>query len=540
MKVAKLLFLLLLSFISMTIKGQDTPKEFINPILSGFHPDPSICRVGDDYYMVNSSFTWYPGLPIHHSRDLVNWELIGHAIDRPGMINLRNANDNNGIWAPTLRYYDGVFYLITTLYKGGGNFYMTAKDPRGPWSDPIWLKDATGIDSSLFFDDDGKCYYMGNEYGGNGGVKQWPAQTSVWLQELDLKQGKLVGPRKRLTYGHANNAAYAEGPHLYKINGKYVLVMAEGGTDYYHAVTVHQSRSLWGPYVADKVNPVLSHRHLGKDYPIQAVGHADLVQTQNGDWYSVVLGKRMIDGYSPLARETFLCKVNIENSSLIFNPGYGVVLSRQERPVLPWSPFKQKSMHDEFENETLSDDWYFVRIPEKRNYVIDKGQLVLSLQPEVVDSLVNSAMIIQKTKHHRFSAVTRMKFQTKKENEQAGIILYRTANGYYSLLKDKSGIVLVKKHLGDKEIIRHVPYLEPEVYLSVTADNLNVQFCFGKTLDNMVEIGEVQNLNVIADNKLNRFNGPGVGIYATSNGKPSKNVALYDWFKYLPLENDRL
>lgn len=536
MKTAKLLFLLLVSVVSMSMQGQNAQKEFTNPILPGFHPDPSICRVGDDYYMVNSSFTWYPGLPIHHSKDLVNWELIGHAIDRPGMINLKNTNDNNGIWAPTLRYHDGVFYLITTLYKGGGNFYMTAKDPRGPWSDPVWLKDAPGIDSSLFFDDDGKCYYTGNEYAGNKGGKVWPAQTSIWLQELDLTQGKLVGPRKNLTYGHANNAAYAEGPHLYKMNGRYVLLMAEGGTDYYHAVTAHQSKSLWGPYVADKVNPVLSHRHLGKDYPIQAVGHVDLVQTQHGDWYSVVLGKRMIDGHNPLARETFLCKVNIEDSSLIFNPGHGIVLSRQERPALPWTPFQQESARDEFENERLSSYWYFVRIPEEKFYMIREGQLAMALQPEVVDSLVNSAMIIRKTKHHRFNAVTRMKFQTKKENEQAGIILYRTANGYYSLLKGKSEITLVKKHLGKKEIVKQVPYLKPEVYLSVMADGLKVQFGFGETLDNMAEIGEVQNLDVISDNKLNRFNGPGVGMYVTSNGKPSGNEALYDWFEYLPSE----
>lgn len=142
------------------------PAIFNNPILTGFHPDPSICRVGPDYYMVTSSFTWFPGIPIYHSKDLVNWELIGHGIDRPGMVNLNGLADNNGIWAVTIRYHDGLFYLITNCSHGGGNFYITAKDPRGPWSDPVWLKNADGVDPSLFWDQDGKCYYVGNQWGG--------------------------------------------------------------------------------------------------------------------------------------------------------------------------------------------------------------------------------------------------------------------------------------------------------------------------------------------------------------------------------------
>ena len=529
MEKIKLICVLLLMSVVFHATGQNTPETFTNPILPGFHPDPSICRVNDDYYLVTSSFTWYPGIPIYHSKDLVNWELIGHAIDRPGMIDMKGLNDNDGIWAVTIRYHEGVFYLITTASKSGGNFYLTATDPRGPWSDPVWIKGAPGIDSSFFWDDNGKCYYTGNTWDFK---KSWPSQCAVWMQEIDLTQGKLVGERRILTYGHANNATYAEGPHIYKINGNYILLMAEGGASYHHAVTVHHSKSLWGPYVADKVNPVLTHRHLGSNYPIQNLGHADLVQTQNGDWYSVALGVRSIGGSIPLARETFLCKVKFEGTTPIYNPGYGIVLEEQERPALPWSPVEADPALDDFDANVLSPFWYFVRVPQTEFYTLEKGQLHLSLQPEVIDSLVNSAMILRKTKHHHFTASTKMNFRTKKDNEEAGLVYYRTANGYYSLLKDKTGVVLTKKQVGKQEVVARVAYDKPEVYMKLEVEGLEVKFSFGESLDRMTAIGGTQRVEAISDNAFNKFNGPGVGMYATSHGKKSTNTASFDWFEY--------
>lgn len=519
--------------VAVSLLAQAVPANFINPILPGFHPDPSICRVEDDYYLVTSSFTWFPGIPIYHSKDLVNWELIGHGITRPDMINMKGLNDNDGIWAVTIRYHNGIFYLITTASKSGGNFYITATNPRGPWSDPVWLKDAPGIDPSLFWDDDGRCYYTGNRWDFE---KSWDSQCAVWMQELDLSNGKLIGKPKILTYGHANNATYAEGPHIYKIDGRYMLLMAEGGSGYHHAVTVHHSDSLWGPYIADKTNPVLTHRNLGKNYPIQHVGHADLVQTPNGEWYSVVLGIRNIGGYNPLARETFLCQVAFEDGTPLYNPGHGMVLAEQARPNLPWTPVRQEPARDNFEEENLSSRWYFVRIPQKKFYNLSKDHLTLFLQPEVVDSLVSAAMIIQKIKHHHFTATTKLTFDTEKDNEQAGLIIYRTANSFYSLMKDKSSIVLSKKNLGKKELIERIPYSGQVVFLQVEANGLDVNFSFGKTADKLKAIGGTQSMIVISDNKFNKFNGPGIGMYATSNGKQSNNKAMYDWFEYIGKE----
>jgi xylan 1,4-beta-xylosidase len=526
-----LLSVLLLSLTFCATAQVTAPENFRNPILPGFHPDPSICRVGDDYYLVNSSFVWFPGIPVYHSKDLVNWELIGRGITRPEQVNFTGLKDKNGIWAVTIRHHNGLFYIATTCSECGGNFYITAKNPAGPWSDPVWLKDAPGIDASLFWDDDGKCYYSGNTWDFK---KSWSGQCAIWAQELDLGQQKLVGDRKILTYGHANNAGYAEGPHLYKINSKYLLVTAEGGTDINHAITVHHSDSILGKYSADKINPVLSHRQFGKNYPIQAVGHADLVQTQNGDWWTVVLGKRLVGTETPLSRETFLCKVGFEDGTPLFNPGYGKVLSEQQRPALPWTPYKPEPVRDEFDTKALALKWYGVRTPKDKFYTLNKGALELRLKPEVADSLVSPALLIQKTKHHRFEASTKMTFTTNKENEMAGLILHRNAESYYLLARDNKNIILIKKDNGKKKVIAKVPYSGGQVYFKVVLSDLDLEFSYGNSANTMVKIGGTQPMDVFSDSAINRFNGTGVGIYATSNGSKTNTIATFDWFEYIP------
>lgn len=521
------------SVLMMLICGTISAQSLHNPILPGFNPDPSICRVGEDYYLVTSSFTWFPGLPIYHSRDLVNWELIGHGISRTGELHLNGVDDNNGIWAPTIRYHSGVFYIITTAYESGGTFYITAKDPKGPWSDPVWLKGIPGIDPSLFWDDNGKCYYVGNRWNGNW-EKSWPGQVAIWLQEINLKQRKLIGKDQILTFGHASNAAYAEGPHIYEIGGKYLLLMAEGGSglNRYHAVTAHHSDSLFQNFTADQINPVLTHRQLGKDYPIQNVGHADLVQTQNGDWYAVVLGNRVVEGQSSLGRETFLCKVDFEGGTPIFNKGFGRVLMEQQRPDLPWTPVKKLPERQYFNDSDSMTGWYSVRTPDKPHFRVKDGKLELSLEPYTLDALVSSSMLLKKVMHLNYSVLTKLKFIARSVNEQAGIVLYRTSNGYYSLLKGQSDVQLIKMDKGKREILACVQYSSSEIFLGITVNGVKGQFSFGTSLDKMVNIGKAQILNAISDNKYNKFTGTGVGVYSTSNGSISHNVVLYDWFEY--------
>jgi alpha-N-arabinofuranosidase len=526
---SKLFSVIFFLIISTCIAAQIIPERFHNPILSGFNPDPSVCRVGDDYYLVTSSFTWFPGIPIYHSKDLINWELIGHGITRSNQFDFDKITDDNGVWAVTIRYHNGLFYLITTCNKCGGNFYMTANDPAGEWSNPVWLNEAEGIDPSLFWDDDGTCYYTGNTWEFEG---SWAKQCAVWTQELDLKNQKLVGERKFLTYGHANNAMYAEGPHVYKIDGKYLLIMSEGGSAYNHAVSAHHGSHVLDTYIADQVNPILTHRQLGKDYPIHTIGHADLVQTQNGDWWAVALGIRKTGEQAGLTRETFLCRVDFENGTPIFNPGYGKVLMDQERPALPWSPVKEEAAKDDFNADRLSLKWHTIRAPKQAFYSLKDGHLSLQLLPEVTDSMVHSSMLIQRIKDQKYSATTKLSFSTMENNEQAGLIMYRNSNSYYMLLKEKSRLVLVRKFQGKRQEVASYDYDRKDVFLRVDAEGLKIQFSFGAFPETMTRLGEAQDLEVLAEGNGNRFNGPGVGIYATSNGQPSGNSASFDWFEY--------
>lgn len=266
-----------------------------NPILSGFYPDPTMCRVNDDYYLCASTFCYYPGVPIFHSTDLVNWKQIGNVLDRPSQVPLKNPDiAGTGIYAPTLRYHDGTFYMITTnVGEALGNFIVTAKDPAGPWSEPYPLE-SEGIDPSLFFDDDGKCYYCGTKPRREGA--RYFGDNEIYIQELDLNTMKLTGESYPAWHGALRGVEWPEGPHIYKINGWYYLLISEAGTGHMHSVTIARSKSLFEPFEGYPGNPILTHRHLGINYPIVNVGHPDIVQTQNGEcgWY-VLLQDHMVE-----------------------------------------------------------------------------------------------------------------------------------------------------------------------------------------------------------------------------------------------------
>lgn len=306
-------------------------KTAHNPILKGFYPDPSICRVGGDYYLVNSTFSYVPGVPVFHSTNLADWEQIGNVLTRKSQLVLDGATMSRGIFAPTIRYHKGLFYMITTNVSYGGNFYVTTSDPAGEWSDPVYLKvpEGTdgGIDPSLYFEGD-KCYYVGQRQKADA---RFYGDCEVWLQELDLAKGELVGKAYSLYAGAMKDACWVEGPHLYKIGDYYYITCAEMGTSFEHSICVARSKALTGPYENYKCNPLLTHRHLGRNYPIQNIGHGDLVDTPEGEWYLVMLGTRPLNGGTELGRETFLAKVEWEEGWPVVNPGEGRIL--WEQPV---------------------------------------------------------------------------------------------------------------------------------------------------------------------------------------------------------------
>ena len=513
-----------------------------NPIIRGFNPDPSIIRVKDTYYIATSTFEWWQGVAVYSSKDLKNWRLDHYPLNRISQLNLQGVPDGGGIWAPCLSYDGNEVFLVYTNVKERGPFmttdnYLVYTDDitSGNWSEPVYLN-SLGFDPSLFHDDDGKKWLLNldNHYA------EGKRFNGLWLQEYDHNQKKLVGEPKQLTFGHATNARWAEGPHLYKIKGKYVLLLAEGGTDIYHAETCFVSDSVWGEYVPSQVNPILTHRHLGKDYPVYAVGHADMVETQNGDWWMVSLGKRRgINGECYIGRETFLSPVEIEEFKevdgkesicLIVNPGGGIVPIKHKRPDLLWSPVAGTIELDDFITDKLNLEWVFLRTPMTDWYSLDNGKLVIDLRPEVASEFVNPSMIVRRVKEHKFGAFAKMKFSGNGDNEEAGIILYRSSQYYAMIMRRGEFIVVSSVMNGVKKDLATEQVSSDEVVLHIESDGRDITFFCGDK--KQVKFDCSVPLEIISD-KYQRSGGYGgtmMGMYATSNGKPSDNKVEFDCF----------
>ncbi|WP_010282058.1 glycoside hydrolase family 43 protein [Bacillus timonensis] len=514
-------------------------KSFNNPILPGFYPDPSICRVGEDYYLVTSSFAYYPGVPIFHSRDLVNWKQLGHVLDRPSQLPLDGLRQSQGIYAPTIRYHDGVFYMITTNVGKGGNFFVTATNPAGPWSDPYYL-DAPGIDPSLFFDDDGKVYYHGTRPAPEG--EKYSGNWEVWLQELDLETKQLVGEPVGLWRGALRDVIWPEGPHLYKVNGYYYLLISEAGTGHHHASSIARSERVTGPYAGNPGNPILTHRHLGKDYPVVNVGHCDFVETQNGEWWAVGLASRTYGGYyRNLGRETFLMPVVWEDGWPIMSPGTGKLEMFYQLPDLPQVKPQIPSTCDHFENTKLDYAWNFIRTPKEEFYSLSDrpGYLTLTLRPDKITELGNPSFVGRRQQHINFMASTVMEFTPKKDNESAGIVLLQSNEYHFSFLyskvADKKVIRLVRCAGGENKVIKEMPIDASTLYLKVEAHGQDYNFYYGESTTSYQLLVENVDGRILSTDVAGGFVGAELGLYASSNGASSDNKAYFDWFEYVGL-----
>ena len=535
-----LFVLLFLSFSHLSI-AQVNPT-FQNPILKGFYPDPSICRVGDDYYMVTSSFEYFPGVPIFHSKDLVNWQQIGHVLNRSSQLNLAGIHPSGGIFAPTIRYHKGTFYMITTLITNrnntGVNFYVTAKSPSGPWSEPYLLKDAPGIDPSLFFDDDGKVYYTGNRTPDDKPVGSKYRQ--IWIQELDTLKKQLVGEvTVAIEEGALHGSIVAESPHMYKKDGFYYIMIAEGGTGIDHAVTIFRSKNILGPYEINKKNPIITHRNLGKEYPIACVGHADFVETQYGEWWMVLLGVRTYGGFHyNLGRETFLTPIAWENDWPIVNPGVGKIQFEERRPNLPVFTAKKENTFDDFNTDTLQYYWNFLRTPNSNFWSLKdkKGYLSLQLRPNTLVDLENPSFIGRRQQDTSFFAETKMVFEPANKNESAGLVVMMNNNFHFRVEKilenDITYIQLTRRHAGKEDLIGKSSVLkDEEIVIGVKAIGQNYSFYY---VQNNKTVFLTQNIDGRTLSRVNTggFTGTYIGLYSSSNGFTSKNKAYFDWLNY--------
>jgi alpha-N-arabinofuranosidase len=430
-------------FGEVTYQGFETPApegSYRNPVLPGFQPDPSIVRVGNDFYLVNSTFAWFPGIPVYHSRDLLNWRLIGHAIDRPGMLDFAGLSiDNDAVYAPAIEWHAGKFYIFNTCVRCGGsiggNFYVTAENPAGPWSDPVPL-DFDGIDPSLFVDEDGRGWLVNN--GPPIGRPRYDGHRAIWIQEFDLAAGRLIGPRKLLVDGGVrpeDKPIWAEGPHIYKVDGWYYLMAAEGGTADQHSQTIYRSRRPDGPYVPGPVNPILTQRDLppGRPDRVEATGHADLVRLDDGTWWGVFLATRPFAGQSTLlGRETWLLPVEwVDGWPRFLDPGEAVPMVAR-RPNLPQGPrIDWSRWRDEF--HVLSAEWLRMRNPTAEPWFTFGNGLQLTARPEVAGGRGQPSFLGRRLRHPTATYTTRFSFEPERDGDFAGLLALIDENHFLAL-----------------------------------------------------------------------------------------------------------
>jgi len=517
--------------------------KYTNPILRGMYPDPSICRAGDYFYIVNSTFEFFPGVPVFRSKNLVDWEQIGHCITRNSQLSIMpgcsyGRQSASGIYAPTIREKDGRFYMVTTNMcqpneKDGGNFYVWTDDPAGEWSDPIFLM-TPGIDPSFFFDDDGRTYYVGT---GDG---------KIYVREINLENGEFLSEMNVLWEG--TGGAYPEGPHIFKKNGIYYLMISEGGTERSHMITMAKSNCLTSGYVPCPNNPVLTNRSLPR--PIESVGHADLVEDQNGNWWAVCLGTRTFS-YPPkhnLGRETHLLPVDWSGEWPIFG-GDGTLAVEYDAP-LPCGGScceKEAAKNDRnevyicnFEDENPDMSWNYLYNPKTKNYSFGDGVCLRGDENSLKD-MANYTFIGRRQKAHKAIASVTLTFPSEQENEEAGFSMFMNHKHHYA-----AGII---QENGERKIIfyRRIGSLanreneividSDKVTFSIESDKEWYSFYYSIDGGKKEFLGKGETVYITTE-VGGSFTGNYYALYAMGNGKESKTLAKFNNFKYEELDID--
>ncbi len=510
-----------------------------NPILPGFYPDPSICRADDDYYIVTSSFVYAPGVPVFHSKDLAHWEQIGNILEREEQLRVEGDEISRGIFAPTIRYHEGTFYMITTNVSYGGNFIVTAKNPEGPWSDPYYLgEEAAGIDPSLFFDEDGKCYYCGTRPNPEG--VRYNGDWEIWVQELDLSTMKLTGDSMAIWKGAVKDVIWPEGPHLYKIGEYYYLMHAEGGTGPEHSISIARSKSLFQWFEGCPRNPIFTHRNLGMDYPVIYAGHGDLVEDGYGNWYVVMLASRPCKKHCSMGRETFIAKVIWENGWPVIAPGIGHLEEKIEIPMeevrFPEEIGKTDALH--FWKKDLDQRLVGIgkRNEEIYSLTANEGMLRLYNRKEKITETSYCSYLGLRQKSYSFRVNTGVTFLPQNESESAGIVLYQNYENHLRIeIKKKA----VNKCLAVTTCIHGE---ETEIACTeIVWDNQMVEICMRcdameaaiwvRTGETIRQVAERVDLLPYTTEEAGGFVGCTVGMYASSNGEESDNYADFGWFE---------
>lgn len=484
-----------------------------NPVIRGFYPDPSVCAANGKFYLVTSSMQFFPGVPLFESEDLINWHQIGHVLTRKTQVELHGVNPSGGVFAPTIRYNDGRFYMVTTNDTFHRNFYVWTDDIHGEWSDPVFV-DQEGIDPSLFFED-GKAYFMsnGNDKDGKGCILQC---------EIDIKTGEKLTPSRPLWRG--NGGRYLESPHMYKFGDYYYLMAAEGGTEYGHMITYARGASVWGPFTSYRYNPVLTNRDFGgNENPIQGTGHGDLVQDAYGHTFMVCLGFRQIGEWIPyhhLGREVFLVPVTWDGGW--FRAGVdGKVLPEMDIPVDDLAEkSKTPGQETDYSMEMPLDRADMLRI----TYIRDPEPDDYDIKDEVI-KIKSSRTTLDDTASPSFAGIRQSQFNIHAEAEvdinvgEAGLTCYMDEHQHYDLARVKdpeSGIdeVILRFRIGDAAVIAGRTPVNGNVRLIIDSTSEKYGF-FAESNGKKVKLGTAQT-RYISTEVAGGFTGVFTGLYATS------------------------
>jgi xylan 1,4-beta-xylosidase len=532
-------------FTSFSYRGDDRiykdnplqPDEFYTPILQGCYPDPSITRKGNDYYLVTSSFSMFPGVPLFQSNDLVNWKQLGHVLDRPSQLKVQSAGVSQGIYAPAISYnpHNDMFYMITTQIASGiGNMVVKSKDPAKGWSEVIKLG-FDGIDPSLFFDDNGKAYVVHNDAPPQG-TEQYDGHRVIKIWAYDVQNDKVIpGSDKILVNGGVDisqKPIWIEGPHIYKKKGRYYLMCAEGGTGDWHSEVIFVSDHVMGPYKPAANNPILTQRYFPKNRAnkMDWTGHADLVEGPGGQYYGVFLGIRPNEkDQVTTGRETFILPVDWSGEFPVFENGLVPLKPKLKMPAgaqnrtgqqgfLPNGNF---TFSDDFKAKTLDLRWVAMRGPREAFVTMNKDGLQLRPFAKSLNELAPVSALFHRQQHNAFEATATMTYSPQSEKDLAGIACYQSEKFNYVLGLTKKGkdtyIVLARTEKGSTTIVaREKLEAVTSIQLKVQAVGDRIQFSYATKEQAFKNVGSTVAADILTTNVAGGFTGNLIGLYATA------------------------
>jgi len=534
------------TFSDFTYQGNDKiyndnplkPDEFYSPILQGCYPDPSITRKGEDYYLVNSSFSMFPGVPIFTSKDLVNWKQVGHVLDRPSQLKVEKSGVSHGIYAPDIKYnrHNDTFYMITTQFAGGiGNMVVKTKDPSKGWSE-VQKLNFDGIDPAIFFDDNGKAYIVHNDAPPKG-TEQYNGHRVIKIWEYDLEKDQVVpGSDKIIVNGGVDlsqKPIWIEGPHIYKKNGKYYLMCAEGGTGGNHSEVIFMSDSPKGPYIPAGNNPILTQRYFPKDRKekVDWAGHADLVETPNGQYYGVFLAIRPNEkNRVNKGRETFILPVDWSGTYPVFQNGLVPMKPKLKMPQGVQNQTGQNGFFpngnftyaDKLTDKNLDYRWIAMRGPRESFITITKNGVKVNPFETNIKALAPVSALFHRLQHESFETSVTLDFKPKSEKELAGITCYQSEKFNYVFgitKKDKDFyIVLERTEKGESKLIASEKIsLSKPVKLQVVADKDENSFNYSVDGKSYKNLGGPVSGDILSTDVAGGFTGSLIGLYSTSS-----------------------